>query len=59
MIVINYKIVGNSMQQLLIELSVGQTVYSEAGKFLWKTDNIEFETSFNVSDKKACSREHC
>jgi uncharacterized protein (AIM24 family) len=52
MVVIKYKIVGNSMQQLVLELGVGQIVYSEAGKFLWKTDNIEFETSFNVSDKK-------
>ncbi len=49
---LNYKIVGNAMQQLVVELSAGQTMYSEAGKFLWKTDNIQFETSFNVSDKK-------
>lgn len=49
---LNYKIVGNAMQQLVVELQAGQTIYSEAGKFLWKTDNIEFNTSFNVSDKK-------
>jgi uncharacterized protein (AIM24 family) len=49
---INYKIVGNAMQQLIVELNAGQVVYSESGKFLWKTENIEFETSFNVSDKK-------
>lgn len=49
---LNYKIVGNAMQQIVVELSSNQIVYSEAGKFLWKTDNIKFETSFNVSDKK-------
>jgi len=49
---LNFKIVGNAMQQVIVELAAGQTMYSEAGKFLWKTDNIEFETSFNVSDKK-------
>lgn len=40
------------MQQLIVELNAGQIVYSESGKFLWKTENINFETSFNVSDKK-------
>lgn len=49
---LNYKIVGNAMQQVVVELGSSQTMYSEAGKFLWKTDNINFETSFNVSDKK-------
>lgn len=49
---LNYKIIGNAMQQIVVELNAGQTMYSEAGKFLWKTDNIKFETSFNVSDKK-------
>ncbi len=49
---LNYKIIGNAMQQIVVELEANQTMYSEAGKFLWKTDNINFETSFNVSDKK-------
>lgn len=49
---LNYKIVGNAMQQLVVELQAGQTMYSEAGKFLWKTNNIDFNISFNVSDKK-------
>ena len=49
---LNYKIVGNAMQQVVVELGADQTMYSEAGKFLWKTDNVKFETSFNVSDKK-------
>lgn len=49
---IKHKIIGNSMQQLLVELDANQIMYSESGKFLWKTENINFETSFNVSDKK-------
>lgn len=49
---LNHKIVGNAMQQVVVELGANQTIYSESGKFLWKTDNIKFETSFNVSDKK-------
>ncbi|MEA4847816.1 MAG: AIM24 family protein [Clostridiaceae bacterium] len=49
---LNYKIIGNAMQQVVVELGADQTIYSESGKFLWKTDNIKFETSFNVSDKK-------
>jgi len=49
---LNYKIVGNAMQQVVVELGANQIMYSESGKFLWKTDNIKFETSFNVSDKK-------
>jgi uncharacterized protein (AIM24 family) len=49
---LNYKIVGNAMQQVVVELTADQTMYSESGKFLWKTDNIQFETSFNVGDKK-------
>ncbi|MGE5633231.1 MAG: AIM24 family protein [Caulobacteraceae bacterium] len=49
---LKYKIVGNTMQQIVVELAADQIMYSEAGKFLWKTDNIQFDTSFNVSDKK-------
>lgn len=54
---LNYKIVGNAMQQIVVELGSNQVMYSEAGKFLWKTDNIKFETSFNVSDKKGAFEE--
>ncbi len=54
---LNYKIVGNAMQQIVVELGSKQIMYSEAGKFLWKTDNIKFETAFNVSDKKGAFEE--
>lgn len=49
---LQYKIAGNAMQQLIVEVKPGQTLYSEAGKFLWKTENIDFITSFNASDKQ-------
>lgn len=49
---LQYKIAGNAMQQLIVEVKPGQTLYSEAGKFLWKTENMDFITSFNASDKQ-------
>ncbi|SCG86612.1 AIM24 family protein [Methanobacterium congolense] len=41
---INHKLVGNAMQMLVTELSPGEEVYGVAGKFLWKTDNVDMET---------------
>jgi uncharacterized protein (AIM24 family) len=38
------KIVGNSMQMVVCQLAAGQTVYAEAGRFLWKTTNVSLET---------------
>ncbi len=38
------KLVGNSMQMAVCQLQPGQTVYCEAGKFLWKTTNVTVET---------------
>ena len=39
-----HKIVGNAMQMVTVQLDAGQTVYCEAGKFLWKTTNVSVET---------------
>jgi uncharacterized protein (AIM24 family) len=39
-----HKIVGNAMQMAVVQLDAGQTVYCEAGKFLWKTTNVSVET---------------
>ena len=39
-----HKIVGNAMQMAVVQLEGGQTVYCEAGKFLWKTTNVSVET---------------
>jgi uncharacterized protein (AIM24 family) len=38
------KIVGNAMQMVICQLEAGQTVYAEAGRFLWKTTNVSIET---------------
>ncbi|MFJ2633550.1 AIM24 family protein [Streptomyces sp. NPDC087422] len=38
------QIVGNAMQMAVCTLSPGQTVYCEAGKFLFKTANVSMET---------------
>jgi uncharacterized protein (TIGR00266 family) len=42
--VINHKLVGNAMQMVVCQLTPGQSVYCEAGKFLWKTTNVTMET---------------
>ncbi len=39
-----HKLVGNAMQMAVCQLGEGQTVYCEAGKFLWKTTNVGVET---------------
>ena len=41
---IQHKLVGESMQQVVCQLGAGQSVYAEAGKFLWKTANVGIET---------------
>ncbi|WP_255954047.1 AIM24 family protein [Streptomyces odontomachi] len=38
------EIVGNAMQMVVVNLKPGQTVYCEAGKFLFKTANVTMET---------------
>jgi uncharacterized protein (AIM24 family) len=39
-----YKLVGNAMQMVVCQLAPGETVFCEAGKFLWKTVNVSVET---------------
>jgi uncharacterized protein (AIM24 family) len=41
---ISHKIVGDAMQMVVCQVDDGQTVYAEAGKFLWKTVNVGIET---------------
>jgi uncharacterized protein (AIM24 family) len=41
---IAHKLVGNAMQMAVCQIDEGQTVYCEAGKFLWKTPNVSVET---------------
>ncbi len=41
---IKHKIQGESMQMVICQLEPEQTLYAEAGKFLWKTANVSVET---------------
>ena len=41
---ISHKIVGDAMQLVVCQVDDNQTVYAEAGKFLWKTVNVGIET---------------
>jgi uncharacterized protein (AIM24 family) len=43
-VTLQQQIVGNAMQMAVCTLSPGQTVYCEAGKFLFKTANVAMET---------------
>jgi uncharacterized protein (AIM24 family) len=42
------KILGDAMQLAVCELGPGQTLYAEAGKFLWKTVNVGIETRISA-----------
>jgi uncharacterized protein (AIM24 family) len=43
-VTLQQQIVGNAMQMAVCTLEPGQTVYCEAGKFLFKTANVSMET---------------
>jgi uncharacterized protein (AIM24 family) len=43
-VTLQQQIVGNAMQMAVCTLKPGQTVYCEAGKFLFKTPNVTMET---------------
>jgi uncharacterized protein (AIM24 family) len=43
-VTLQQQIVGNAMQMAVCTLQPGQTVYCEAGKFLFKTSNVTMET---------------
>ena len=47
---IAHKIVGNAMQMIVCQVAEGQTIYAEAGKFLWKTVNVGVETRISHPD---------
>jgi uncharacterized protein (AIM24 family) len=50
---IAHKVVGNAMQMIVCQVAEGQTIYAEAGKFLWKTVNVGVQT--RVSNPNANS----
>ncbi len=41
---VKHRTVGTASQLLTCQLEPGQSVYSEPGKFLWKTTNVSLET---------------
>src|SRR5512134_4157032 len=40
-----YKIIGTTLQAVIMELDPGETVYSESGGMAWMTGNITMRTS--------------
>ncbi|MDT4924031.1 MAG: hypothetical protein QOG01_1744 [Pseudonocardiales bacterium] len=50
---ISTKIIGNAMQLVVCQLGDGQTLYAEAGKFLWKTVNVGIETRISGPSQQA------
>lgn len=40
-----YKIIGTTLQAVIMELDPGETVYSESGGMAWMSGNIEMKTS--------------
>ena len=49
---LKHNLVGNAMQLLEIELTPETKIYSEAGKFVWKTADVEMETRLSGGDGK-------
>ena len=49
---IKNQIKGTSSQMAVCQIDAGQTVYCEAGKFLWKTANVGLETRFTTPDQE-------
>jgi uncharacterized protein (AIM24 family) len=43
-VTIQHKLVGDAMQMVVCQLGADQSIYCEAGKFLWKTTNVSMET---------------
>src|SRR5437867_13031223 len=54
--VIKHQIQGTTNQMVVCQIDPGQTVYCEAGKFLWKTANVGIETRFTTHDSEAANQ---
>ncbi len=53
---IKHQIKGNASQMILCQLDQGQTMYCEAGKFLWKTANVGIETRFTTREQEDANK---
>jgi uncharacterized protein (AIM24 family) len=49
---IKNEIKGTSSQTVICQIDPEQTLYCEAGKFLWKTANVGLETRFTTPDQE-------
>lgn len=54
---IKNEIKGTVNQMVVCQVDPGQTVYCEAGKFLWKTANVSIETRFTTPDQEAANKD--
>ncbi len=54
---IKHQIKGNASQMIVCQLDPGQTVYCEAGKFLWKTVNVGVETRFTTHEQEEATKD--
>ena len=50
--VIDYKLIGDDLQAVIVTLDPDEQVMAEAGGMLFMTDGIEMQTSMNAGDKK-------
>ncbi len=50
---VSHKLVGNAMQMVVCQVGDGQTIYAEAGKFLWKTVNVGVETRISNPNQQS------
>ncbi len=50
------EIKGTSSQMVVCQIDPGQTMYCEAGKFLWKTANVGLETRFTTPAQETANQ---
>ena len=53
---IKHQIKGSASQMAVCQIDQGQTVYCEAGKFLWKTANVGIETRFTSKETQEANK---
>ena len=53
---IKNEIKGTANQMVVCQVDPGQTVYCEAGKFLWKTANVGLETRFTTPGQEEANQ---
>ena len=53
---IKHQIKGSASQMAVCQIDQGQTIYCEAGKFLWKTANVGIETRFTSKETQEANK---